>query len=222
MHQLAFQLKTAPSPSIDNFVVGQNRELVATIGRFLKRSSDVRFLYLWGLADSGKTHLLRAAGVAWESLGHGVCYDMRLVEAHTLNDELCLCIDDIDQLNADEQIDFFNIYNEIRNCGGRMVMAGRQPLSALDLRADVLTRLGWGLIYQVFPLDDTQKTEALVEYAKLRGFSISKEVIAFVLARYPRDLRSLVALLDGLDRYSMELKRGITIPLVKSFFNFKD
>ena len=103
-----------------------------------------------------------------------------------------------------------------------MVVTGSQPLSALDLRADVLTRLGWGLVYQVLPLDDAQKTEALVEYAKLRGFDMSTEVIAFVLARYPRDLRSLIALLDGLDRYSMELKRSVTIPLVKSFFDVND
>jgi DnaA family protein len=103
-----------------------------------------------------------------------------------------------------------------------MIITGRQPLSALDLRSDVLTRLGWGLVYQVFGLDDIQKKEALVEYAKLRGFDMSKEVIAFILSRYPRDLRSLVALLDGLDRYSMELKRGITVPLVKSFFDLTD
>jgi DnaA family protein len=77
-------------------------------------------------------------------------------------------------------------------------------------------------VYQVFPLDDVQKKEALVEYAKLRGFDMSKEVIAFILARYPRDLRSLNALLDGLDRYSMELKRVITVPLVKSFFELTD
>ena len=222
MYQLAFQLKTAPPPSIDNYVIGQNRELVATIEEFLKGRSDIRFLYLWGLANSGKTHILRPAGAAWEALGHGVCYDIRLIEGHTLNDELCVCVDDIDHLNADEQIEFFNIYNEIRNCGGRMVVTGSQPLSALDLRADVLTRLGWGLVYQVLPLDDAQKTEALVEYAKLRGFDMSTEVIAFVLARYPRDLRSLIALLDGLDRYSMELKRSVTIPLVKSFFDVND
>ena len=77
-------------------------------------------------------------------------------------------------------------------------------------------------MYQVFGLDDIQKKEALVEYAKLRGFDMSMEVIAFILSRYPRDLRSLVALLDGLDRYSMELKRGITVPLVKSFFDLTD
>jgi DnaA family protein len=81
MHQLAFELKTAPSPSIDNFVVGQNRELLATMEQFIKSGSDVRFIYLWGLADVGKTHLLRAAGAAWEAAGRRVCYDMRCVDA---------------------------------------------------------------------------------------------------------------------------------------------
>jgi DnaA family protein len=51
---------------------------------------------------------------------------------------------------------------------------------------------------------------------------VPKEVIDFILARYPRDLSSLLALLGGLDRYSLELKRGITIPLIKSFLDLKD
>ena len=222
MHQLAFELNKPPSPSIDNFVVGDNRELLATLEQFLRGGSNVRFLYLWGLADVGKTHLLRATGAAWEASGRKSCYDMRLIDAHTFNDELCICVDDIDSLNVEEQTVFFNVYNEVRACGGRMIITGNQPLSALGLRMDVRTRIGRGLVYQVFPLDDVQKKEALVEYAKLRGFDMSKEVIAFILARYPRDLRSLNALLDGLDRYSMELKRVITVPLVKSFFELTD
>jgi len=222
MHQLAFQLKTAPPPSLDNFVVGQNRELLSTIGKFLLGREEVRFMYLWGLEGSGKTHLLRAVGAAWQDSGKQTSYGLSLDHSDPLDDQLCVCVDGVDRLDGDEQIEFFNVYNEIRDCGGRMFVNGRQPLSGLSLRPDVLTRLGWGLVYQIFPLDDIQKKEAMVEYAKLRGFDISPEVIAFVLARHPRDLTSLVALLDGLDRYSMELKRGITIPLVKSFFALGD
>ena len=222
MHQLAFQLKTAPPPSLDNFVAGQNRELLSTIGKFLLGREEVRFLYLWGLEGSGKTHLLQAAGTAWQESGRRTSHSLSLDETYPFDDQLCVCVDGVDRLGDNEQIDFFNMYNEIRDCGGRLVVTGRQPLSGLSLRPDVLTRLSWGLVYQVFPLDDSHKTEAMVEYAKLRGFDISPDVIAFVLARHPRDLTSLVALLDGLDRYSMELKRSITIPLVKSFFESGD
>jgi DnaA-homolog protein len=222
MHQLAFQLKASPPPSLDNFVVGQNRELLSTIGRFLLGREEVRFLYLWGLEGSGKTHLLQAVGAAWQDSGRRTSHSLSLDEADPLDDQLCVCVDGVDRLDDNEQIEFFNMYNEIRDCGGRMFVTGRQPLSGLSLRPDVLTRLGWGLVYQVFPLDDIHRAEAMVEYAKLRGFNISPEVIAFVLARHPRDLTSLVALLDGLDRYSMELKRSITIPLVKSFFESGD
>ena len=222
MHQLAFQLKGAPLPSLGNFVVGQNRELLSTIGDFLHGLETVQFMYLWGLEGSGKTHLLRAVGAAWEESGKHTSYGLALDKSYTFDDQLCVCVDGVDRLDGHEQIEFFNMYNAIRDCGGRMFITGAQPLSGLSLRPDVLTRLGWGLVYQIFPLDDVQKTEAMVEYAKLRGFDISPEVIAFVLARHPRDLTSLVALLDGLDRYSLELKRGITIPLVKSFFASRD
>ena len=166
--------------------------------------------------------MLRAVGAAWEESGKHTSYGLALDKSYTFDDQLCVCVDGVDRLDGHEQIEFFNMYNAIRDCGGRMFITGAQPLSGLSLRPDVRTRLGWGLVYQIFPLDDVQKTEAMVEYAKLRGFDISPEVIAFVLARHPRDLTSLVALLDGLDRYSLELKRGITIPLVKSFFESRD
>ena len=41
------------------------------------------------------------------------------------------------------------------------------------------------------------------------------EVIAWLLTRMRRDLRSLTAVLDRLDRYSLETKRPITLPLVR-------
>jgi DnaA family protein len=222
MHQLAFQLKSAPQPTLENFIVGQNRELLSTIGRFLCGDQNTRFIYLWGSSGAGKTHLMRASGAVMTAEGCHVCYDLKSDDVPTFDASTCFCIDNVDDLEHHEQIIFFNTYNKLRDCGGRMLVVGQQPLSNLSLRADVLTRLSWELVYQVFPLDDIQKTQAMVEYAKLCGFDVPKEVIDFILARYPRDLSSLLALLGGLDRYSLELKRGITIPLIKSFLDLKD
>ena len=41
------------------------------------------------------------------------------------------------------------------------------------------------------------------------------EVVAWLLTRMRRDLRSLTAVLDRIDQVSLELKRPITLPLVR-------
>jgi DnaA family protein len=40
-------------------------------------------------------------------------------------------------------------------------------------------------------------------------------VIAYLLRHAPRDMASLIAILDALDRYSLEQKRPVTLPLVR-------
>ena len=97
-------------------------------------------------------------------------------------------------------------------------MAGDEPPYALNIRADLLTRLGWGLVYRVHELTDSQKLEAMVKYSLERGFYLSSEVINYVLRHRARDLNCLLEILEGIDYYSIETRRRVTVPLVKEFF----
>jgi DnaA family protein len=90
------------------------------------------------------------------------------------------------------------------------------------LRADVVTRLGWGLVYQVKPLEEVDKIQAMQDFAHDKGFLLAREVISYVLSHYRRDLFSLLSLLEGLDRYSLEVKRKVTVPLVREFLDLLD
>ena len=47
------------------------------------------------------------------------------------------------------------------------------------------------------------------------GLQLSDEVLNWVLTHYARDMGKLTALLDALDRYSMEKQRAITLPLLR-------
>ena len=40
-------------------------------------------------------------------------------------------------------------------------------------------------------------------------------MLAYLLSRLPRDLASLNAVLEALDRYSLATKRPVTLPLVR-------
>jgi DnaA family protein len=85
----------------------------------------------------------------------------------------------------------------------------------------LLTRLGWGLVVQVHALSDDEKAQALARHAQERGFTLSQEVIHYVLTHAPRDMGALFATLDALDRYSLETKRAVTVPLVRTLLQEK-
>jgi DnaA family protein len=97
-----------------------------------------------------------------------------------------------------------------------VLAAGRHPPAQLALREDLRTRLAWGLVYQLKPLSDAEKVLHLRAQAARRGVPLSDEVIAYLLSRLPRDLSSLNAVLEALDRYSLATKRPVTLPLVRA------
>ena len=64
--------------------------------------------------------------------------------------------------------------------------------------------------------------EALATQAEARGLRLPQDALDYLLARAPRDMRSLAALLAALDRYSLEQKRAITVPLLREVLEFEN
>ena len=192
MRQRALDISPQPQPTLDNFVPGANAELLARLRELLAGTFRENVLYLWGAAGSGKSHLLRAAA---RSGLHRV--------------------DDVEKLDDAAQIGLFNAINEARQSGGAVLAAGHAPPAQLPLREDLKSRLAWGLVYQLKPLTDAERMVYLRAEAERRGMRLADEVISYLLTRMRRDLPSLTAILDTLDRTSLELKRPITLPLVR-------
>jgi DnaA family protein len=76
--------------------------------------------------------------------------------------------------------------------------------------------LGWGHVYALQVLSDTERRAVLRSEADARGLFLSDEVMSYMLSRFSRDLSSLMILLDHLDQFALETKRAMTIPLIKS------
>ncbi len=125
-------------------------------------------------------------------------------------------VDDVDSLNESQQQRLFVLLNEIREgASARFVGAGSAAPMHLALRDDVRTRLAWGLVYQVHSLSDDEKTHALVAHAASRGLALSSEVVDYLLTHMPRDMRTLVAVVEALDTYALSVKKPLTVPLVR-------
>jgi len=210
MKQLALELASPPAPTLDNFVIGANAEVAAALRMLVRGAGGERFVYLWGGAGSGRTHLLRATLQALQAVGRTVHAGLDAVGADDV-----LGVDDVDRLDAPAQVKLFNIYNGLKDGSGVLLATGPLPPARLALRPDLLTRLAWGLVYEVHALSEDDRRAALSDYAKSRGFVLPTEVADYLLVRVPRDLSSLRALVDTLDRLSLERKRAVTVPLAR-------
>jgi DnaA-homolog protein len=210
--QLVLDLIPAPLPTFDNFVRGANGEALEMfkqagsspgIGALFRGrppfgggANASKVLYLWGVSGSGKTHLVRA---------------LKAVKPEAkINDG-------VEQLNDAEQIQLFNQINLVNEPGesGFVVATGNVAPRDLSLRPELSSRLGSGLVYQLQPLTDVEKADALRAHAKARGFLLRDDVTQYLLRHSRRDMASLISFLDALDRYSLETGREITLPLLR-------
>lgn len=222
MRQLLLDLPAEKPQTLDTFVAGQNAELAHLAHRLAQRTVNTlneRFVYVWGEAGSGKTHLLRALSSAPDA--RYIAADAQADAFLFTPDTTLYLLDDCDKLAPQAQIAAFNLFNQVREQGGSLVTAGAVPPASLQVREDLRTRLGWGLIYQVHGLSDEEKIAALTQAAHARGLSLSPGVLPYLITHFRRDMRSLSAMLDALDQYSLETQRPVTLPLLRDLLQLE-
>ncbi len=215
MTQLLLDLVPTQPPSLDNFIVGENQELLARL-RALASPGCFDSLYLWGEHGSGRSHLLAAtASLALRKRPALLLTDTPAAAALVAPPGGLLIVDDIDSLDDAAQIALFRIFNTARMIGLGLLLAGRQPPRELALREDLRTRIGQTLIYEVKTLNDEQKAAALRRHALERGLRVDDGLVRYLLSHGRRDLPSLMSVLDHLDRATLERQRPATLPLLK-------
>lgn len=224
MKQLPLKLSLNPNSTFDNFFANSNNAVVVnTLQHFVH--DDEHFLYLWAQPGDGVTHLL-------EAVQHILSYPISCQylplkavldyppEAITegLEQLDIICIDDIDLVvnQPDWQQALFYLYNQLRDGGKKLIVAGHCSPRELSIELqDLKSRLQWGAVLYLEPLDDEQKILALKQKAKTLGMDVSDEVLNFILSRVRRNNSALYQVLSLLDQESMAAKRKLTIPFVK-------
>jgi DnaA family protein len=197
--QLTLGLLQPPDQTLENFVPGPNAEALAA-ARELAAGRGPQFVYLWGPAGSGRTHLLAALQRAWTGPA----------PLHA--------VDDVHQLDQAGQGRLFALMNAVRvDPAARLVAAGDRPPAQLPMREDVRSRLGWGLALSLRPLSERDKADALHEQLAARGVRAASDLIPYMLSHLPRDMRTLAAALAALDAYGLQHGRALTVPLLKDW-----
>ena len=178
-------------------------------------------VFLWGTTGSGKTHLLESAVALAQSRGRNA----RFVSASAGNtlytgtdaDADLVCLDDVDRIAGDAEAEraVFALFEEQRAAGAQLLVSARRPPSdiAFDL-LDLQSRLMWGPVLRIDPLDDEALRNHFSAHAERFGLRLSSDVVEYVLRHCPRDAGYLEALAAALHRQSLAERRHVTVRLV--------
>ena len=215
MRQIPLALLAPPAHSFDNFLPGTNVEVLAYLMGLMPGDPPV---LLWGPTGSGKTHLLQSLAERWQAAGQRVAWydaDTPLpweLPAH----ESLLLLDDCQRFDAGQQHAAFALFVASAGQGYTVVATADAPAVDLKLREDLRTRLGWGPSFQLAPLREAEMRAALRREADRRGLLLGDELLSYLLSRFERNLKGLMALLERLDAFALASKRALTLPLLKA------
>ena len=222
--QIALPLRLDHQYSFDNYFGPHADFVINRLQTLISGTGEIQ-LGLWGQSSSGKTHLLNASAAfarAQQVKLH--LYDARDLRVHSavefpgFEHGDVLAIDNLDAIAGllDWEKCFYQIVNRCRHGELKLLysLSGNPDLTEFELD-DLRSRLQWGLLVQLPPNNDDDVRRILGYRARLLGFDLSSDVIAYLMTHHPRNLAAQMAILQTLDRASLARQRRITIPLVK-------
>ncbi len=217
MKQLALGVKLRDDAVFANFSAGANTEAVAAL-----QDRGVRLIWLWGAAGSGKTHLLQAvcaaAGAAAGYFPLGRSSRLPPEALQGFETARTLCLDDVDAVAGEVAWEraLFRLFNDSVELDTRLIFAASAaPRSLAWSLEDWGSRSAACVVYQVKELDEGGRIEVLRRRAAQRGLDLPPETVDYLLARMPRDLTSLLQVLDELDDASLAAQRPLTVPFIR-------
>lgn len=211
--------------SFETLVAGSNALMIGILQQCVSGEGEQQ-IYTWASSRSGKSHIMQAACRMASDHQRSVCYlpaaEMIQQSVSILEDleQLDLvCIDDIEYMAGSTVWEeaLFDLINRMRENGRPLLLsASLSPEAIPVILPDLRSRLAWGPVFQLQPLNDDEKYQALSLRAHQRGLELPQNVFEYLLRRYPRDLFGLFERLEKLDEASMAMQRKLTVPFVKS------
>ena len=220
--QLPLALRFPPDQRFDTFAAAPEGALAQLRALAQGQGGSA---YVSGAHASGKTHLLLATCAEAEAAGLRVAYLPLIAAAGRLRDALD-AYDQVDLLALDglehaagvreDEVALFDAHNRAHDGGRRVLYAARAMPDALGLALpDLRSRLSQCARIALEPLDDAGRAELLRLRAARRGLQLDDSAIDWLLKRVDRDVASLTALFERLDRESLAAQRRLTVPFLR-------
>lgn len=208
----------AAAATLNDFIAGANSELIAALRALTDGSSSIRSVYIWGEAGSGKSTLLRAVCNHVQRRRQSTYLISAGADTLPPFGDGLLAVDDVGRLPPAAQITLFDWHNRADSTPTLALLASADcPPPQLNLYGELASRLTAGLVFQLQPLTDSEKSRALTVLAQRHGFTLPSEIAALLLTRLPRNMHTLSAALLELDSFFLTQKKPFTLRRVHSW-----
>ncbi len=221
--QLPLALRHPPEQRLDTYVSPPDG-VIAQL-HALATSPHADWLFVSGPGGVGKRHLTLAVCAEADAHGRRATYlslkhakEQVAVALDGLEGNDVVALDDLDAIagDRDAEVALFDFHNRARASGAGVLYASQSTPDDLPLiLPDLRSRLSQCTRIVLHPLDDAGRGEVLRQRAQRRGLILDDAALDWLLKRVDRDLNSLTALLDRLDRASLAAQRRITVPFLK-------
>ena len=129
-----------------------------------------------------------------------------------------VAVDDVDAVagSRDDEVALFDLHNRLHDAGRGVLYAADAAPDALPLvLPDLRSRLAQCARWTLPVLDDAGRAELLRQRAAARGLDLDDAALEWLLRRCSRDLGSLTAIFERLDRASLAAQRRLTVPFLR-------
>jgi DnaA regulatory inactivator Hda len=236
MNQLALPFNIPPRMTFDTMVIHEGIQAAVAMVRNIygNRESPFPSLFLYGPEGTGKTHVINAVAALLKNRSFSIhavveirasggfphyrptLKDLMLKIDEELSKMCCIVFDDIDVIQDQDQTDLWNIFNKMDRIGAPILLAAHSSAEEIfPHNAHLRSRINAGLVFHLDPPQDQDRILILDKMAKDRSIRVPQEISNYLVTRKTRNIKELAAVLDILDQTSLELKRRVTLPLVK-------
>jgi len=208
MRQTTFEYNISLEHNLENFYVSEaNKDAYNFI---IKENKFNNYSILYGPNKSGKTHL----GLIWKEMNNAVVYD------NASYNNIIQCKKNIFVDNFFENLNEENLFHLINHCFNnnlKILLCTDKLISnnIFELK-DLSSRLKSFNFIEIKKPDDELIVNLINKLLYDKQIIINNsEIFSFVLNRINRTYEDVHKFIEKIDKFSLEKKRELTIPLIK-------
>jgi chromosomal replication initiator protein len=227
-----------PRFTFDNFVVGKPNELAYAAARRVADTENPAFnpLFLYGGVGLGKTHLMHS--IAWhirnnyphrrviymsaEKFMYQFVRALRFKDTVSFKEQFrsvdVLMIDDVQFIGGKDttQEEFFHTFNALVDRNRQVIISADKSPQALDRMEERLrSRLGWGLVADLHPVNYELRLGILHAKAEKLGCAVPDKVMEFLAHKIASNVRELEGALNRIVAHAQLVGRTISLEMTQ-------
>jgi len=227
-----------PRFTFDNFVVGKPNELAYAAARRVADTENPAFnpLFLYGGVGLGKTHLMHA--IAWhirknyphrrviymsaEKFMYQFVRALRFKDTVAFKEQFrsvdVLMIDDVQFIGGKDttQEEFFHTFNALVDRNRQVIISADKSPQDLDRMEERLrSRLGWGLVADLHPVNYELRLGILHAKAEKLGCPVPDKVMEFLAHKIASNVRELEGALNRIVAHAQLVGRTISLEMTQ-------